>query len=203
MIEAGAGVRVPESARPVPPEIREAREAFAQVFPELAQLEAIAPALRQISQMLQGVDPQVFARLPEVLDTTDSGWVRQGRQTVDAIATAVAKDYGVETLSPRQRARVGNAFMQWLREEPQRVQAYSYGDARIVEEFLEEYRGDFINPLRVSSGAATIQRGQRNAQLPVPPRTSGVVPPASPPVPPATEDEVHDRAWKSFQASRG
>lgn len=201
MLEAGTGVRMREEAR-VPPEVQEAQRVFASVFPGVAQLESIAPLILQFMQAMQqgGVRPEAFAQLPQVIESDGWRWAQQGRQTLDTIHAAVAKDYGLETLTPRQQKVVGTAFMDWLQEDPARTQRYTLSDPRLTDEFLTEYRTGFVDPLRRASDAAAMAGGNRNAGLPRAPRSGGMVPPPAAPAAPLTADQVHDNAWQAFNA---
>lgn len=207
MLEAGTGVRMREEQR-VSPEVQEAREAFAQVFgPDVARLltpEHVGPLLQFLEALKTGnVNPQSFSTYGNVVQGTEHQWAQHGRQFLDTIYTDVARDYGTETLTPRQQRAIGNEFVEWLREDTTgaRETRYTRGDRTLSGEFLTEYRAGFIDPFRRGADAAVITRGARNAQLPAPPRNGGAPPP--PPAAPLTEEQVHDNAWNSFQAMQG
>lgn len=203
MIEAGTGVNIREPER-VDPAIAEARQAFETVFPGAGNLFDKMPVLLKIAEALEqgGIDPSAFARLGDVFSATEHQWQQHGRQHLSSIYTEVAKDYGLEKLSPRQQRVVGNAFQDWLEEDQTRVSRYVQSDPSLIGEFLTEYRTGFVDPLRRSADAATLAAGSRVGTLPPAPRQGGTVPPPAPRAP-LTADEVHDRAFAAFQAAGG
>lgn len=200
MLEAGTGVNIREREE-VPPHVAEAREAFAQVYPGLAQLEQAAPGILKLVEALGGnFDLSMLQRLPEVFSATEHSWAQQGRAVLNTIYSTLQKDFGVESLSDRQRHVIGSAFQGWLREDQARVERYSMNDPKVVDEFIDEYRTGFINPFRRAADARTMGAGNRNANLPPAPRSSGVAPPAGgAPNDNSNPDAVHDRAWSAFQ----
>jgi hypothetical protein len=206
MIQAGTGVTIPGQAPEVPQEVRQAREAFAQVFPGLAQLETLAGRLQEMMTTLdQGGQPFDFshlARVPQIAQGDQARWEQHGAQTLDSIYSDLAADYGADTLTPRQQQAVGREFMAWLEEDQTgaRVTRYTRADQTLRTEFLTEYRNGFVNPFRRTADAATLAAGHRNRGLPPAPQVSGVVPPG-PPQAPQTIDQVNDQAWRAFQAA--
>ena len=204
MIEAGTGVRIPGTEPEMPREIAEARSTFAQIFPGLAQIEAIAPRLMQMLQALpEDFDMQQFGRLPDMFASGEHYWESLGQRTIDALYGTVAKDLGVEELTPMQRTSIGNTFMSWLQMDPQRAQRYTQGNSRVVDEFLTDWRSGFIEPIRRTAQAGDAATAARNRSLPPAPRGSGIAPPAgTPPPDPKTIDQANDAAWEAFKAAR-
>lgn len=200
MLEAGTGVTMRERQE-IPPHVAEARDAFAQVYPGLAQLEARVPGLMKLAEALeQGFDPAMLQRLPEVFSATEHGWAQQGRAVLNTIYTTLSKDFGVESLNPRQQHVIGTAFQSWLRDDQSRVERYAMNDAKVIDEFIEDYRGAFVHPFRRAADARVMNAGNRNANLPPAPRSSGVAPPAGgAPNDDKNPDAVHDRAWDAFK----
>lgn len=201
MLEAGTGVtlRQPEN---IDPRIADAREAFEQVFPGSGEFFTRAlPRLMQLAQAMEqgNISPEMFQRLPDALSATDHQWRQHGRQVLNTVYSEMAKDYGVESLSPYQQRVLGTAFTDWLSQDVQLQERYANNDPNLVKEFLTEYRSGFVDPLRRSADAATIARGRMTGALPAVPRTGGAPPPPASPAP--VGDEVHDRAWAAFAAA--
>jgi len=140
--------------------------------------------------------------------THESIWAGRGKQTMDAIYTAVAKDYNVAELAPFQRTTIGNAFMGWLQSDPRLVERYMGQDPRLTEEFLTEYRSGFIDPVRRGTQAGDASTAAGNRHLPGAPRGGGagagatVAGAGAGGGQPLTPDQVHDKAWDAFSAAR-
>ncbi len=206
MLTAGTGVTLPGQQPEVPQEIQQAREAFGQVLPGLAQLEAVAPRLLALIQSLdqngEQYDFSHLARVPSLFESDNARWAHHGEQALNSIYTELAKDYGSETLTPRQQQAVGREFMEWLQEDQTgaRIARYTRSDASLHGEFLTEYRSGFVDPFRRNADAAALAAGRRNSGLPPAPQPSGVVPPG-PPQAPRTIDQVNDEAFRAFQAA--
>jgi hypothetical protein len=203
MLEAGTGIRLPESQPQIPPQIQRAREQFDAIYPGFSTFMAQAPLLMQVARALQegGIDPRSFSRLPDVFAGVEYQWERHAQSTLEPIHSAIAQDYGLQQLTPRQARTVTQDFIAWVEENPQRAQRYTRGDRTLGAEYLEDYRSGFITPLRASAAAPVVTQAQRSAGLPPVPRPSGIAPPA-PAAPPLTEDQIHDNAWQQFQAAR-
>lgn len=202
MIEAGTNMRFQQENRPSP-EVLEARNAMEAVYPGFNSfMEQGMPMLMKLAQALQqgNVDPAIFGRVPEALDFHDHHWANNGRQALQTIYGELAKDYGGGDFrfKPWQEQAIGRSFEGWLREDRNRVQRFSYGDRALLDEFLTEYRGGFIEPFRRNADADTLNAGNRNRGLPPAPRGGGL-PPNPPPQDNSNPDAVHDRAFASFQ----
>jgi hypothetical protein len=203
MLEAGTGVNLREPQR-VDPVVQEARQAFEQVFPGAGEFFAKGmPLLMKLAATLEqnNIQPDAFARIPDIASATDHQWRQHGRQALNTIYGQMAKDYGVESLSPYQQRVLGSAFTDWLSQDVERQERYANSDPAITTEFLTEYRTGFVDPLRRSADAATMQRGRATGALPAAPRAGGQPPP--PAAPANRGDDVHDRAWAAFAAAGG
>jgi len=202
MLEAGTGVRMPERQAPVPREIQEARQTMERIYPGMGEFHAVMPYLMQVAKSLQGanVDPRQLSGLPDIFAGTQHQWERHATTTLEPIHAAIAQDYGLQQLTPRQARTITQDFVSWIEEDPTRQARYTRGDRNLGTEYLNDYRTGFINPLRATSAAAGVQAGARAAGLPPAPRSSGMVPPPAP-KPELTPDQVHDAAWQQFSAS--
>lgn len=205
MLEAGTGVRMPGVPEPVDPQVAEAKAAFLQIFPHLAPLVNDPRFMEKLSAIAEGIqDPSVLQRLPDAVSAADHGWQQHARTTLNGIYSTLQADYGTERLTPAQQTSVGREFMAWLQSDPQgqRTQRYQTGDPTLTQEFVAHWRGEFVTPFRRGADAATIAAGQRNAQLPGAPRTSGMTPVGQPPAQARTSEDVHESAWQSMVAAR-
>jgi hypothetical protein len=204
MLEAGTGVKVPGAPpEPQDPAITEARNLILEkLVPELKPLLKLSP--EQVDKMIRVVTE--FPQLAESFqNSTQSHWDARGGQAIDHILTSVAKDFGVEQLTPFQRQTVGNAFIGWLHAAgDERWARYAQNDNRLLDEFINEYRSGFFDPIRrigQAPGAGTVRGNQR---LPPAPRQGGTAGPGNNGArKPMTEDEVHDAAFRAWTASSG
>ncbi len=206
MLEAGTGVTIPGRPEPMDPETRQAQELFLQVFPQFAPLVQNPKAIERLMAIAEQIqDPAILARLPEAVTAADHSWQQHGRQVLGAIYKDIATDFGVAALEPRRQQAIGREFRAWLEAEPTRVQRYVQADPALTQEFVTDYRTQFIDPFRRAADAGQMQQGSRAAGLPPAPRGGGSgVPQAAGSAPPAarTADQVHDDAWNSFRAAR-
>jgi hypothetical protein len=202
MVEAGTGFKLPEPTEPEDPQVALAREGLLKILP---------PAWRQALEFLGSQlerDPKFLETLgavPSIRNSFEQEQMRRGLSVVDSILTAAAKDLGttVDKLTPFQKTRLGNGFVEWVESDPTLVNRYASGDAALVEEYLTEWRNGFITVGGRIAAAPGATQAATNGRLPSPPRQSGVPSGHGAPTKPKTEDEVHDAAWKSFQASTG
>jgi hypothetical protein len=201
MLEAGTGVQIREQEQ-IRPEIAQARQRLDAVYPGMSTLMSAAPVLMQIAQVLSEnrIDPNLLAQLPNVSAGMEHQWERHAQSVLEPIHSAIAQDYGLQNLTPRQARTITQDFIAWVEEMPERAQRYTRGDRSLPTEYLDDYRSGFITPLRTQTGAAAVTAGSRVAGLPPAPRTSGIAPPP-PPQAPLTEDQVHDAAWTQFNAA--
>ncbi len=206
MLAAGTGVRFQPGPEEVPPEIREAREAINKIYPGFDKLVAIMPRLQAFIESVdkdgQPYDFGQLTRVPQFGEEINRRWEQHAEQTLSGIQSDLAKDYGVDKLSPRQERMIGLSFMDWLEEDRTgaRADRYARGDGGLKGEFLTEFRGGFVDPFRRTQDAAALAAGNRNRNLPPAPQGSGVAPPGAPQAPKSL-DQVTDDAWNTFQAA--
>lgn len=198
MIEAGTGIKVPGYEAPQDPNVVEARKFLLDTLvPELKPLLELKPdELKKAIEYAQQF-PQFQQRYAS---SEQAHWNGRGEQALDYISTNLAKDLGVEQLTPFQSLTVGQTFTAWLQMEQSRLAQYSRGDSKLYDDFLTEYRSGFFDPLRRVGQAPGATVAARVAALPSAPRRSGAI--VTPPTAAVakTEDEVHDAAWKNFAA---
>lgn len=204
MIEAGTGVKTPGMpAPPQDPAITEARNLILdQLLPELKPLLKLTP--EQLDRVLKTADQ--FPQFAETFQqSTQQHWNGRGTQAINHVCSAIAKDIGVDKLTPFQQTSVGNTFIAWLQMAEDRLDRYGQSDNSLYDEFLSEYRSGFFDPIRRVGEAPGAGVARRNATLPNAPRGGGGVPPAQggTPAQGRTEDEVHDAAFKAFVAASG
>jgi hypothetical protein len=201
MLEAGTGVRIQEQQQ-IPPQVQAARRQLDAIYPGMSAVMEVAEPLVQIARTLMEnrIDPSSLAQLPNVFAGVEHQWERHAQSVLEPIHAAIAQDYGLQNLTPRQARTITQDFIAWVEEKPERAQRYTRGDRSLPTEYLDDYRSGFITPLRVNSGAAAVTAGSRAAGLPPAPRASGIAPPP-PPQGPLTEDQVHDNAWQQFNAA--
>ena len=196
MLEAGTGVNIGERAEPEPPEVVEARDFFLN--------KLLPPEMKKALEfVMKNMDPlgQLAGRHTDLMSTTDAIWEERGAKAISAVHTAVAKDLGVEKLTPFQETALGNSFIQWIQSDGQLLGRYSRGDLKVIDEFLTEYRSGFIEPLRRAKESPALEGVRRAAGLPRAPQQGAVVPSGTTPKPKKTEDDVHDAAFAQFAAA--
>jgi hypothetical protein len=198
MMKAGTGVELPGIPEQVPPEIREARDAFGQVFPGVAALESHAQQIAEMPSRIEKLE-QTITDLQQQLEF---GWRRDGRQSLTSIQSAMSKELGVEKLSKFQSQVVGQAFQAFLEsdETGALMDRYAYRDPTLYDEFINEWKSGFFDPMRRLGQAGDASVAGVNRNLPRAPAVGGL-PPSRPPAQPLTEDQVHDNAFRSFDAA--
>lgn len=202
MLKAGTGFEIPSHLRsPEDQQNAAAREELFRIFPELKALEKLSKMLPQVEE--------VVTRFPDVAGQGEQYWIAQGHRTIAALHEEAAKLYGMEEskLTPFQRNTINNSFMSWLQSDPQMSERFGRGDQRVLGEFIAEWRNSLFEPARrlgQGGGGTPPPAGGGNRgrnDLPPAPRGSGIPPAGGAPPKPKTEDEVHDAAWKGFEAA--
>lgn len=146
---------------PQDPRRAEAREAILDVFPELRQ---------------------VFDQLPQLANSQQRAEQRVVNQTLSTIYTEAATMLGVERMNPFQESVLSQSFLGFLQSTPELARRFDGGDPRVVQEFLSEYRKQFLDPVRRSGQAPNAPVAPRapiggnRGNLPPSPQPSGVIP---------------------------
>jgi hypothetical protein len=147
---------------PQDPRRAEAREALLEVFPELRQM---------IDQM------------PQLATSQQRAEARVVNQTLSTIYSEAATILGVEKVNPFQESVLAQSFLGYLQATPEMARRFDMGDPRVVQEFLSEYRKNFLDPARRSGQAPNAPQGGNRppiggnrGNLPPSPQPSGVIP---------------------------
>lgn len=208
MAEAAAGIQFPAEPTRLDPRVQEARASLERIMPGINQFYEVMPYLMQMAQQMQGakIDPRQLSALPDVFSSVDVQWKQHGANQLKPIYDAIAQDYGVDSLNPRQRDNVTRDFIDWLEADRTgaRAERYTQGDPNLRGEYLSDYRGAFIHPLQRTGAPGAGAPPPRAAGLPPAPRSGGGAPPVgAPPAAPTDLDAAADASWVSFRAAQG
>ena len=171
-IQALAGVH-PQN--PADAEKREIIDAFLKIFPG-AQFLTDEKASQKFQQWLQSSD--------QASEAVTHHWETHREQVYGDLKSAFADELNVETLTPRQTAKLIAAFHASVPDrqaDPEAWDAwrqrYERRDPALIEEFLKEYAEDIIEPARRQAVAGAVSRNPRV------PQGGPRRPPAAPPKP--------------------
>jgi uncharacterized protein YeeX (DUF496 family) len=197
-IEALAGV---SGRSQQDPQLEEVREAFKNTFPHLAKLDD-----RRIDRLLK-----LAEQSDQIEETTNHYWRSQGQKMTDALAGKLAEELGVEQLSPRQKSRFQEFYVNTLNRDFARSQAegrpsellkrHEAGDQTLIEELAKEFVEDFVEPVRRRATAANVNRV--NTRVPNGRPASNVSTNSKPKIDFTNEQAVEDAAVAAFAANGG
>jgi hypothetical protein len=146
-VQALAGL-TPKTAEET--EVDAVRARFAQLFPDVANItKEDLQALREMREQMGNVNA-----------ANEHHWQLHGRQMLDSVTTAVAKQLG-GTLSDRQANRIKQAYVQAAEADPEFLQRHEAGDQTLVEQFVKEWIEDWFEPARRKVTATEIDRARR------------------------------------------
>jgi hypothetical protein len=197
MLEAGDGFRAPREIDPKnAAAFQRLMGLIRDVDPELADtLDSLKQNAKQFKELLQAG--------PGIRNTVAAQEKRQAMVVVDTLLERGAEALGVEPskLTKFQKQYLGNGFSAWLESDRALLGRYDQGDAdKLIDDYLEAVTNGFLVPSGRRAAAGDGRQAQVNGRLPAAPRGGGA-PPARGPAKPKSEDEVHDNAWKAWQAA--
>ncbi len=179
-LQALTGVQ-PQHADPV----REVRDQFGRVYPNLAKLE---DQYDKVEQLLN--------RFPDLEAQTEHYWTAHATQTLDKLYSLATTDLG-GSLSDSGRDNLRANFVGWLQSNPEAAQRYAY-DPPVVNEFWKAFTSHFIEPIRRTQASQTVARVPNGLPQDAPSGnsiTGGAVKPKN-------LDERGDAAWATFKSLR-
>lgn len=179
-LQALTGVQ-PQSADPV----REVRDQFGRVYPNLAKLE---DQYDKVEQLLN--------RFPEFEADQEARWTAHATQSLDKLYTLTQDALG-GSLSEDAKHTLQSNFVGWLQANPDRASRYAY-DPTVVNEFVKAFTSHFIEPVRRTQAATTIDRAPKGLPQDAPSGNSIT----GGPVKPKSLDERGDAAWATFKSLR-
>lgn len=214
MVEAAGGVKLPQPATPIPPEIAEARRALSTVFGNERAFELFEGGrfdkVMALVEALGDRDPrELFETVTTLRQSDEDRWGAHGNHVINTLEAEFKKDFIGEgkdgSLSPQQIQGIGNNFVAWIKGDRTLQQRYRMGDTdRLVSEFAAVYRPAFIDPFRRSAEAPTAAAATRRAGLPPAPRGGALPTPAPNTGDKAkTLDELSDNAFEQLFGSAG
>jgi hypothetical protein len=182
-VRALMGIDAPEDPRKA-----QMREAIAELFPEL----------KEIGQLREQAGQGGAAEAAH--------WRRHGHDMTRQAVSGLAKGMGreVKDMPANTRERVSRELLGFIRSDRsgERNARYEDGDPSLIDEFVADLTGFWIQPTRQAAVTANAQNVERTRRLPQT-GPSGGVPPADAPAAPKTAKEVHERARQRFLASQG
>lgn len=178
------GIDAPEDPRK-----QQMREALLEVMPEL----------REIGELRQGAE--------QGGSVERAYWARIGNENGRAALAGVAKAMGREAKDMPANAlpRIKRELLGFIRDDQtgQRSRRYEDGDSSLIEEFVHDLTGFWIQPARQASVQANAQNVERTRRLPQTGPAGGVPPAEGGFATPKTPKEVHESGRQRFLRSMG
>ncbi len=148
---------------------------FETKTPEQRESSEVQAAFYAMFPHMKGLTPEVIEQLlelrnqrQEITEVARNHWDNHTRKTLNQLHSDVAERIGAENLTDRQKRYINAAFLARIpdeRAEPEAFQAfksrYEAGDPKLIEEFLNEYNEDILEPTR---------RAATKRLIPEPPR---------------------------------
>lgn len=181
-IQALAGVVPPEN-----PQIDEVKKQFGQVFPGLNEMESLAPQIKEF-----------LAQREEIEQLRNHVWGVYNRNAMDRLYKNAESTYG-QPLNEDARRTLGASFVGFLQSNPDAYERYQ-SDPSVVDEFWKSFEARFVNPVRRSGIADTVNRIPGALPQDTP---SGAVAPSGGQVQPRNTDERMAMALAAYRAKGG
>lgn len=197
--------RLSEATRPpaappppaTPPTEQEAAHARIrqQLFSVMPELKEFLDLREKLPQLREAAD-----MVPQIQSETQRRWSNVADRSLAGLTDALAKQIGVEKLSPRLSQTAARDFFDWVASDPSLVTRYEMEDPKLLTEFVAAFDRDVLSPGRTR--ATTQQRLEQTRRLPTAGRTSP--PPAQAPPKPDSgdEDAVFKAGWDYIQNAR-
>ncbi len=179
-LQALTGVQ-PQNADPV----REVRDQFGRVYPNLAKLE---DQYDKVEQLLN--------RFPDMEAQQEHYWTSHATQTMGRLEALASESLG-GNLSEAGKRNLQANFVGYLQSNPEAAQRYSY-DPTVVTDFWKEFTSHFIEPVKRTSAAQTLARAPQGLPQDAP---SGNAITGGPAKPKDLDDRV-GKAWDAFNATK-
>lgn len=195
----GVAVPAPAQSRRLPEGVTEeaiarAREEFALVFPELAELSG--EEIKEMRAFLKG-------DLPAFRDQHKHYWGGIAQTVGRALQSEIKDTLG--ELSPKTLTRIYSAFRAELETNDEFFDRYQNGDPALITEFIADFKADFMGfHTRQAASTTTAASGAitRGRALPRSGTSSTVLPAGQSEAKPKDEEELHKRAFARIQERR-
>jgi hypothetical protein len=194
---AGEPVRR-EAPAAIDPETQRVRDAFRQMYPQLAAFEDAGIDLGRLSQLVSQNGPiQSFEDLQQQI------WRNVALGALRSVDAKVRDAYG-PNVKPSTVRHFQSAFMSWIQDDEDRKNRYIENDPNLVDDFWHDTTGDVVEPIRESTQATLRTRAERVNNLPkFTGRTGPVGAQGKPKTLPKTEEELHDAAFDALIERQG
>lgn len=192
-VAALTGVPMPKP--PANPEHEQIRQQFFEMFPQFKALAELDP--EKLAKVMT-FDFEALQRANQ--ETSERIWANHGTRAVQTFEAKAKELYGA--VEPKQLKRMINAFAAEVQDDPDMTRRYEAGDFSIIDEWLNDWKSQFIEPIRKQASSPT--PGQFAARrLPRAGGGSAVAGPKPPSLKPSDGDKFHEAAFEAFQRARG
>ena len=169
------------------PEVDAVKAQFGQVYPGLSKIEERAEQILQILEKAGDLESQ-----------NNHYWQSYGRQVMDKLFSHASESLG-SPLTDEGKRHLHSSFLGFIQSSPELSDRYA-NDPTIVEDFWKAFSSTFIDPVRRSAAAGTINRATGVPGLPQD-SPSGAPRPSPTPQHTGLDDRVA-AAWSQFQTLR-
>lgn len=144
-VQALAGVN---PANPQEAEVEKVRAALTAMFPGLERLTD--------KQFLDRLN-SVAERDTDMQQAVENHWTSHGRAMLDALEETVSNTLGND-LSDRQKKRLADAYINEIKDDPEKVARHERGDRGLLEAFAKDFLADWYTPAQRQVTNQTVSR---------------------------------------------
>ena len=124
----------------------EVRANLHKYVPELAKLDAAT-----IERLLQ-----VAGQAESLEQTANHYWRQHGTQMIESVESALAKEFGSDSLTPKQQKAVRAAYRYEAESNPEFLERHEKGDKTLISEFVKDFAESFFEPARRKVTQSTV-----------------------------------------------
>lgn len=117
---------------------------------------------------LAKLDDATIERLLAVAESKDTFeqtanhyWTQHGTRMIEAVESGIAKEFGSESLTPKQQKAIRAAYRYEAESNPEFLTRHEQGDKTLIAEFVKDYTESFFEPARRKVTQSTVNQ-QRN-----------------------------------------
>jgi hypothetical protein len=125
-----------------------------------SRMEALYPWMKDLTaEDIQAIR-ESRGQMDEIRGATLNTWKAHGTKMLSQVTSGVQKALGGK-LSERQIGRLQSAYLEEAQNNKEFLARHEAGDPTLVDEFVSDWLGDWVEPGRRSAQAETVQRRQR------------------------------------------
>lgn len=128
------------------------------------RMEALYPWMKDLTAEDIAALRESRGQMEEIRNATTHTWKAHGQKMLGQVTAGIQKELGGK-LSERQSARIQQAYVEEARSNPEFLARHEAGDATLIDEFVQGWMDDFVNPGR-RSALADETAGDRRPRVP-------------------------------------